>query len=177
MDEKSRLILFGGVAAGVALLLADRLIERNRELIALSQPMPAPASDVFELLKQVELESEMIPAIESVTVHDRTDCDVHYTVRAASPIGAVRYRKWWDSSLPAVYWESERGSLGFHHVGSIHFTEQDGKSVAHLVSEHWMTAPVIGRLASPVAGLYLRPEFEIWLKNISEELGRRKKSG
>jgi hypothetical protein len=149
-------------------------MKRNKELIILSQPMPVPAADVVELVKQVELEPGFIPMIAEVTVHNRTDCDVHYTVRTAMQIPAVRYRKWWNEALPAVYWESENGTMGFHNVGSIYFTEEAGKSVAHLISEHWVTAPIIGRIAAPCASLVLRSEFESWLKNLSEELGRRK---
>lgn len=177
MIDRSRLAMAGGIAVGIALLAGDRLAKRRKELIILSQPMPTPAADVVDLIKQVELEPQFIPVISSVTVHDRTDCDVHYTVSAASRLPAVRYRKWWNEALPAVYWESEQELMGFHHAGSIYFTEQNGKSTAHLISEHWITAPVIGRIAAPFAVPVFRSEFEAWLKNLAEELGRRKKSG
>lgn len=174
MNSKSCLATAIGVTGGIALLLVDSLSKRGRQVIRIDQEMPAPASDVIDLIKQVEREPEMIPTISSVTVHERTPSEVIYTVRAMPPLPAsVRYRKWWDDAAPAVYWESQRGTAGFHHRGEIHFTEHDGKSVAHLWSEHWITTPFVGRLATPAASPLLKNELAAWLKNLADELTGR----
>ncbi|MBI2844895.1 MAG: hypothetical protein HYX78_15995 [Armatimonadetes bacterium] len=173
MNKRSQIAAAGALAAGAGLVLLDVLSKPRKEVLFLDREMPVPASHVLDLIKQVEREQELIPIISSVTVHSRTECDVHYTVRAFPPFPAsVRYRKWWDESGPAVYWESECGTLGFHHIGQIRFTQEKGRSVAHLRSEHWITMPIFGRLTAPAISQVMRCELDTWLERLAGELKR-----
>lgn len=173
MDKKKGLAVAGAVAAG-GLILADVLLKRRKEVILIDREMPAPPEQVIDLIMQVERESEFIPIVSSVRVYDRGADDVGYLVKAAYPMPAsVRYRKWRIRNPPAVYWESEQGTFGFHNNGEIAFTEENGRVMAHLKSEHWVTAPVIGRLSAPAVAPILQTELEAWLDNLARELGRR----
>lgn len=174
MDKKSRVAAALGIVGGAALLTADLLSKRGRQVVRINQEMPAAAPEVIDLIKQVEREPELIPIISSVSVQSRSDSDVIYTVRASPPLPAsVRYRKWWDDAVPSIHWESLCGTLGFHHQGQIQFTAANGRSIAHLRSEHWVTAPAIGRVVTPISAPVIRTELAAWLRNIAEELARR----
>jgi hypothetical protein len=174
MDVKARFALAGGVATGLALIILDRIVSREKQLIALEQEMPVPAARVVDLIMQVEHEHELIPLISSVEVHEKTNTDVHYTIRAAGGIpGTVKYIKTRDETLPAVYWHSMKGTMGFHHEGGIHFTESDGRSDAYLWSAHWMTIPLLGRVIAPMLTPAIRSGLEVWLKRIAEVLKAR----
>jgi hypothetical protein len=174
MDTKSRLALAAGAATCLALVIMDRVAGRKKQLLVIEQDMPSPAARVLDAVKQVEREPEMIPIVSSVEILSKTDAEVNYTVRTKGCCPAtVRYRKWWDESIPAVYWRSVEGTAGFHHEGSIHFTEKDGKSVAYLMSWHWVTAPLVGRLTTPMLKSVIKAELEAWLRNIADELTKR----
>jgi len=173
MDKRSKVLAGIGVAVGAVTLAVDRFAKRRRCLVTVSQQMPASASAVLDLMKQVEREPEFIPIVSSVRVLERTGTHVRYTLRAARPLpGAVRYGKWWDESPPAVHWRSERGTMGFQHRGEVRFTEVDGGCVAHLWSEHWFMAPLAGRLAAPAAAPIVRAQLAAWLANLAAELAK-----
>ena len=174
MGKRSRVIAAGGIAVGAALLLVDRFARRRKQVVTLNQEMAAPASAVIDLIKQVEREKEFIPLVSSVRVLERTNSEVRYIVRLRPPLpGAVRYGKWWIENPPAVYWRSEGGTMGFQHRGEIHFTERGGSCTIHLRSEHWMTAPLAGRLAGPAVTPIIRAQLEAWLKHLADELLRK----
>ena len=117
----------------------------------------------------------MVPFISSVTVHERSKSSVRYTVQAAAGVpAAVHYFKMWDYDEPAVYWCSERGTLGFHHNGVIRFVEKNGQCEAQLSSEHWLTAPLIGRLTGSVLKAAMETALEIWFRRISSLLEEEK---
>jgi hypothetical protein len=171
MRKQTVIVLATGALAGAGLVLLDSLAGRKKHVITIEQEMPVPARKVIDLIKQVEREPESIPIISSVTLHSRTELSARYTVRVASMMPAcVNYRKWWDYEAAAVYWTSQSGTLGFHNNGEIIFTEKNGGSVARLTSEHWLTAPVVGRISSVAATPIIKVSLENWLKYLAEEL-------
>ncbi len=171
MEVKSRWVLAGGIAAGLSLIVFDRLAEHEHKVIMLSQEMPVPSLQVFELIKQVENEPDLIDFITSVEILEQAENCVRYTVKTVGAFPAVvTYKKWWDDELPAVYWESEKGTAGFHHKGSIHLLDCNDHSEAYLRSEHWITAPVIGRIAGPMITPVIESQLSLWLKNITAKV-------
>lgn len=177
MEKRSTLPFAAGVAAGVVLLMLDAVTARRKEIITIDQDMPVPPERVADLIMEVERETAMIPIINSVTVHSRTESEVVYSVRAVDPLPVtVRYRKWREKEPTSVRWETQSGTFGFREDGEITFTEYDGRCVAHLKSEHWVTTPIAGRIAAPAATGILRAELEVWLKHLSEELKREEES-
>lgn len=171
MRKQTGIVLATGALAGAGVVLLDSLAGRKKHVINIEQEMPVPARQVIVLIKQVEREPEFIPIISSVTLHSWTELSARYTVRVASLMPAfVNYRKWWDYEAPAVYWTSQSGTLGFHNNGEILFTDKNGRSVANLRSEHWLTTPVVGRISSAVATPIIKVSLENWLKHLAEEL-------
>jgi len=170
VDTRARFMLAGGLATGIALAIADSYADRKRYSIKLDKEMPASASEVVEIIKQVENEKDLIPIIADVIVHEASEDCVSYSVRTETGIPAsARYKKCWDDT-PAVYWWSESGTAGFHHAGEITFTEENGRTIAHLRSEHWLTAPIIGRAIGPAILPAIRSELQSWLDNIAKKL-------
>lgn len=173
MDTRSRLLLAAGAATCLALVVMDRVVGKKKKLLIVEQDMPVPAEAVIEAVKQVENEAQLVPRVSAVDVNQRNDEQVIYTLHGGCCCASVRNRKWWDESIPAVYWETLNAPAGFHEEGSIHFAEKDGSSSVYLTSWHWVTTPIIGRITTLLISPILKGEFRAWLKNLSDSLTKR----
>lgn len=167
-----------GAMAGAALAAAvvGEVLRRNGYSVSvcLRRTIPADLQAIIDLVRHVERENELIPAIRKVTVLEESAEAVRYRVDGASPIGPwwATYHKWWDYEAGTVGWASDEGAFGLKQRGRMNLEPVAEGTEVLLTSEFTSIWPVVGpAVAAMGKRVLVEPNFEAWLDNIAQTLG------
>ncbi len=163
-----------GAMAGAALAAAvvGEIIRRNGYAvnIRLRRVIHAEPRAIIDLVRQVEREVELIPAVRKVAVIERSDEEARYRVDGTSPLGPwwVVYTKWWDYEANTVGWASDEGAFGLTQRGRMNLEPVPEGTEVILTAEYTSLLPVVGPAVAAIGRrLLVEPNFTAWLKNIA----------
>lgn len=169
-----------GAMAGAALAAAvvGEMLRRSgySVRVALKRVIRADKEAIIDLVRQVDREVQLIPAIRGVSILETSPEGVRYRVEGTSSLGAwwAEYHKWWDYEAATIGWASDRGAFGLRQRGRMNLEPVPEGTEVVLTTEYTSIVPVVGpAIAAAGKTLLVEPNFRAWLDNIAATLEPR----